>query len=171
VARFKIFGRLVRSQRGSAALQFALAAPVFLLLLCAVIENGIVLFTQSLLDDAARDGARLIQTGQVQQAGGGPSTFTTQICTEVGSYIPCSSLQYNVQSASTFASLNVTVTANSSGNMTTTGFDAGNPGDNMAVQVGYNRPYLVPWLGNAIGSTHSTLLVSTVIFQNEPFIP
>lgn len=161
---------MLTSRRGSAAVQFALAAPVFLLLLCAVIENGIILFSQSLLDEATRDAARLIQTGQVQQ-GGGVAAFSAQLCTDLGSYIPCGSLQYNVQSGSSFASLNVTITTNSSGNMTNTGFDPGNPQDDVAVQVGYNRSFIIPWLGNVIGTTGGTLLVSTVIFQNEPFIP
>jgi Flp pilus assembly protein TadG len=167
ISRLRTF---VRNNRGVAALEFAIVAPVVLLLLGGVIENGIILFTQSLLDNAARDAGRLIQTGQVQQ-GGGVSAFTTQLCNDVSGMIPCGSLQYYVQSGGTFSSLNVTVT-NSGGTMANSGsFDAGNPGDDVAVQVAYNRPYLIPLVGKYMAVNGSTLLVSTVIFQNEPYIP
>jgi Flp pilus assembly protein TadG len=160
--------RLVRNQRGAALVEFAIVAPVFLLLLSGVIENGVVLFTQSLLDNATRDAARLIQTGQVQQ-GGGVSAFTTKLCNDVTGYIPCGSLQYNVQAGATFGSLNVTVT-NNNGNMGTQGFNAGAPSSDVAVQVAYNRPYIIPLVGQYMSVNGSTMLVSTVIFQNEPYI-
>ncbi len=160
---------LVRNKRGVAALEFAIVAPVVLLLLAGVIENGIVLFTQSLLDNAARDAARLIQTGQVAQ-GGSLSAFTTQLCNDVSGYIPCGSLQYYVQSGTTFSSLSVSVT-NNNGTMANNGsFDAGDPSSDVAVQVGYNRPYLIPLVGKYMSANGSTLLVSTVIFQNEPYV-
>jgi Flp pilus assembly protein TadG len=161
--------RFVRNQRGVAAIEFAIVAPVVLLLLGGVIENGVVLFTQSLLDNAARDASRLIQTGQVQQ-GGGLSAFTTQLCNDVTGYIPCGSVQYYVQSGGAFSVLSVTVT-NNNGTMSNSGsFDAGDPGSDVAVQVAYNRPYLIPLVGKYMAVNGSTLLVSTVIFQNEPYI-
>src|SRR5665213_3014005 len=61
-------------------LEFAMVGPIFLLLILGVLENGLTLWTQSLLDNATRDAARLTLTGQSQNGGTG---FATQLCNEV----------------------------------------------------------------------------------------
>src|SRR5579883_1952620 len=102
----------MRHRRGSAMMQFALAGPPFLLLAFMILENGIMLFTQSALDNATRDAARLIMTNQATSS----SDFTSKLCGDLGGFIPCSSLQYHVQSdASSFANLDPTVTVDASG--------------------------------------------------------
>jgi Flp pilus assembly protein TadG len=170
VADRRRLGRWFRCRRSTAALEFAIAAPIFVLLLGSVIENGVLLFTQAALDNATRDASRLILTGQVQQ-GAGAGAFEAKVCAELGNLVPCSSLQYNVQAAGTFSALNVSVQSDSSGNMTGTQFNPGTPGQDVVVQVGYNRPYIVPLVGQYMSVNGSKLLVSTVVFQNEPYIP
>src|SRR5215472_912250 len=91
--------RFMRHSRGNAMIQFALAGPVFLLLVFIILEDGIVLFTQSILDNATRDAARLILTGQATSA----SAFTNKLCAGV-SFIPCARLQYSVKIYSTYPS-------------------------------------------------------------------
>jgi len=52
------------ADKGQAALQFALIAPVFFLLLMGTIEAGVIFFAQSSLQDAVNGASRLIRTGQ-----------------------------------------------------------------------------------------------------------
>ena len=47
-----------RRTRGQALVEFALVLPVFLLLLCGVLDFGFMLFNQMTLGSAAREGAR-----------------------------------------------------------------------------------------------------------------
>lgn len=47
-----------QSQRGTAAVEFALLAPLFVALLFAIVEFGLVLYTKNMLAQATREGAR-----------------------------------------------------------------------------------------------------------------
>jgi len=160
--------KVARDRRGAVLVEFALVSPVFFLLTFASIDFGMILLTQSSINFAIRDASRLIMTGQVQ-TGGGQSVFTSRVCSDVGSLIPCSSLQYNVQSGSTFSGFNATVVANSSGNMSTTGFSPGGPGSDVLVQIGYPYTCIIPIACNYISNNGKFLLVSTVAFQNENY--
>jgi Flp pilus assembly protein TadG len=46
------------NQRGAVALEFALIAPVLLLLVFGIIDFGMLLHTKTMITDAAREGAR-----------------------------------------------------------------------------------------------------------------
>jgi len=160
--------RFLRHIGGAHAVEFAIVAPAFILLLCIVMELGAVLLTQSNINFATRDASRLIMTGQVQ-TGAGESVFTDKACSDVSVLISCTSLQYNVQSASAFSDLNATVVPNSSGNMSTTGFSPGGPGSDVLVQIGYSFPCIIPVACSYIATSGKILLVSTVAFQNENY--
>jgi len=72
-------------RRGSAAVEFSFIAPVFFVLLFAIIETAIVFFASQVLEGAVQDSGRLIYTSQnVNQA-----DFRTDFCTRVGALFPC----------------------------------------------------------------------------------
>lgn len=159
---------------GAAAVEFALVGSTFMLMLIAAFEFGYMLFVQSVLDNAARDAARLIRTGQAQQSSNPTSTFQTLLCGEVGSLIGCGNIIYQAQvfnswtGAQTAVSTPPTRTAN--GNFVPKGFSPGTAGQIVVVTVTYNYPFFTPWVGGLLGgSSNSALLMSTVVFQNEPY--
>lgn len=49
----------LKPQTGAVALEFAIILPVFLLLLCGVIEFGIALYDKAVITNASREGARV----------------------------------------------------------------------------------------------------------------
>ena len=57
-----------RSERGVAAIEFALVIPFVLLVLAGIIQFGFVLFLQSHVADVARDTARRAAVGELTQA-------------------------------------------------------------------------------------------------------
>ncbi len=63
-ARWEKLRRRLRadSQKGSAALEFAMVAPVFFVLFMGIIEAGIMFFAQSVLQNAVTDAGRLVRT-------------------------------------------------------------------------------------------------------------
>jgi Flp pilus assembly protein TadG len=162
------FARFLRHDGGAHAVEYAIVAPVFILLICMSLELGSVLLVQSNINYATRDAARLILTGQVQ-TGGGVSAFTNKLCGDVNVLITCSNLEYNVQSAGTFSALNATVQTNSSGQMTNTQFSPGGPGSDVLVQVGYPFPCIIPIACNYISTNGNLLLFSTVALQTENY--
>jgi Flp pilus assembly protein TadG len=160
---------LRESERGGAAVEFALIAPIFLSLICVTVEVSLSLMTESALATAAHNASRLILTGQIQTGGGSATPFTNQLCANVSTLVSCASLQYNVQSGSSFGALNGTIQTDSNGNMTNTHFTPGGPGQDVLVQVAYNRPFIIPWVGTLLGNSNSMLLVASVAFQNDPY--
>jgi Flp pilus assembly protein TadG len=167
-----LLARFLRSRGGVTMVEFALVGPLFLLLTFAIVDNGLVLFMQTILDNATREAARQIEIGKVQLSGDttGNGLFKTTLCNNLGRLISCASLQWRVQSSAvSFASLNPAVTANGAGQMTSTGFSAGTAQSFVLVQVGYTQPYFIPALARISGSTGNLLLVSTVAQQNEHY--
>jgi Flp pilus assembly protein TadG len=159
---------------GAAAVEFAIVGTSFMLMLMAAFEFGYMLFVQSVLDNAARDAARLVRTGQAQGSSNPTSTFSTLLCNEVGSLIGCGSIVYQAQVFNDWTSAQTAVgtapTRDNNGNMVSSGFSPGTPGQIMVVTVTYNYPFFTPWIGGLVGgSSKSAFLESVVVFQNEPY--
>jgi Flp pilus assembly protein TadG len=184
--------RAGRDERGVTVIEFALVAPMLLLLLLTIIDLGLMLFTQSLLDGAARDAARLIRTGQVQNQGSPIATFQNLLCSDLSPIMSTATCQsqviFEVQVFSNFGSVSFTpctYNQNQNGNGTACAFTPGIASQIVGVQITYNRPFIVPWVGACLtggscwfgpgttaGSgtgTNIAPLISTVIFRNEPF--
>jgi len=184
-ARFTRLRRRLRADgiKGSAAIEFALIAPVFFILLMGTIETGVIFFAQSTLQNAVNDTARMVRTGQTgcfTTSGGNcvamtQAQFRAQICGEASAILQdCNgaSLQFDVQAyASGFASA-----SNSSplvaGNLPAlTVFNVGNACDVVLVRAFYKWPVFTPILGffleNVAGGYH--LLSTAAAFRNEPY--
>jgi Flp pilus assembly protein TadG len=176
----RLFGRIkgwlaALDAGGAAAIEFAIVGSSFMLMLLASFEFGYMLFVQSVLDNAARDAARLIRTGQAQNSGNPQSTFQTLLCNEVGSMIGCGNIIYGAQVFNDWGSaqtaVNTPTTRDATGKCSNCpAFNAGTAGQILVVTVTYNYPFFTPWIGGVVGgSTKSALLMSTVVFQNEPY--
>lgn len=148
---------------GVTAVEFALLAPVFLMIFCAWTEVGLCLLMESTLDNATRDASRLIRTGSATEA-----TFKAAVCAKVSPMIPCSGITYKVQSGSSFASLSY-VAASSTGTLSSTGFTVGSSGTDMLVQVAYSKPAFFSSFLKKAGFGGNILIMTTVAFQNESY--
>jgi Flp pilus assembly protein TadG len=187
-----VFRHLVRDQEGMTAVEMVFVGPPFLLLLGVIFELGLTLTTQSVLDGAARDAARLIRTGQVQSQSSPMTVFQNLLCSEVSSVISASDcankMIYEVQVYSSFGSVSFTPcaqTASQTGSGTVCSFTPGTGSNIVGVQVSYPRPFIIPWVGAClsggscwagVGTNNGSnpgagiaTLTSTVVFQNEPF--
>ena len=175
----RLFGQIKRwlaaiDASGAAAVEFAIVGSSFMVMLLASFEFGYMLFVQSVLDNAARDAARLVRTGQVQTSSNPTSTFSTLLCSDVGSLIGCGSIIYQAQAFNDWTdaqtAVNTPPTRDSNGNLVSSGFSPGTQGQVLVVTVTYNYPFFTPWIAGLVGgSTKSALLTSTVVFQNEPY--
>ncbi len=165
---YAVLSHYLADKHAGPTIEMAFIAPFFLLLLVTIVELGMTLLTQSVLDTATLTASRLILTGSVQ-TGGGQSAFNTALCAAAAPLIPCAGLQVNVQASTAFANFNPVLQTDGQGNMTNTQFTPGTAGQAVLVQVGYNRPYIVTWVGSVLGIKNASLLVSSMVFQSEPF--
>tara|TARA_A100000171_G_C2125135_1_gene143046 strand:- start:1320 stop:1898 length:579 start_codon:yes stop_codon:yes gene_type:complete len=61
--RFKKALKSLKSEKGASAIEFAFLAPIFLMMIVAMMELGIMMVIQNSLDAAAREASRLGITG------------------------------------------------------------------------------------------------------------
>lgn len=147
---------------------------MYMLVLLAAFECGYMVFLQASLDNAAREAARLVRTGQAQAASDPQAAFQTQLCRKIGTLIPCRSMLYQSQTYANWSQAQAGASASPArdggGNLVSRGFSIGTSGQIVVVQVTYNYPFFTPLVGRLLGgSTNSALLMSTVVFQNEQF--
>src|ERR1700758_4455753 len=74
-----IFRRFGRNRRGSAVVEFALVAPIFIALLFAILETALMFFASQVLETMNDNAARLIQTGQAQGVYPDAGTYLNQV--------------------------------------------------------------------------------------------
>lgn len=85
-----------RDRRGAFALEFAMVAPIFFLLLFVVFEVSYDLFMQEVLDNALQSAARTVQIGKTQSATS--SNFvSTYFCPNDSGLLNCNNLFVRIQ--------------------------------------------------------------------------
>lgn len=165
--------RFRRHRRGSAAVEFALVAPVFFGLLFALLEIALVFFAGQLLETATQDSARLIMTGQAQGAAYTQAQFKTSLCGRLSTLFDCTnSIYIDVQKYTSFAAISMNNQIDASKNFNTSmKYDPGAPGDIVVVRVFYQWPTFVIGLGYNIANLANgkRLLMGTTAFRNEPY--
>lgn len=113
----------MRSDEGTSAVEFALLAPLFLLLLCAMIDFARAYNVQLTLTEAAREGVRPVALMQTSDA-----TSAVDNAVDPASISP--------------ASVNVTTTPCASGAL------AQSPIPSASVVVTYSYSFITPGLGS-----------------------
>jgi Flp pilus assembly protein TadG len=173
VSARRLLRRFRRDTWGSTAVEFAFVAPAFFALLFAILEAGILFLAGQLLQSVTLESARMVLTGQVQAAAYTPSQFSTYVCGQVPALFNCNGISIDVQSYSSFTSINLSSRIDNSGNFISTGlnYNPGGPGDVVVVRLFYQWPQIVTGLGwnpsNLAGNKR--LLVGTAVFRNEPY--
>ncbi len=170
--RSKVAG-FAADRSGASALEFALVAVPFLLLIFAVLEVGLVYFANFTLENAVSRGARLIRTGQAQAQQFSAEQFKTEVCKSLGPPLSCSDLKLDVRNFTNFSSANLTDPLDGSGKLKSNfKYEPGQGGDIVVVRAFYEwtlaakLPKEVSLSNMANGNR---LLVATAAFRNEPF--
>jgi Flp pilus assembly protein TadG len=169
----KTLRRFRRNRRGSAAVEFALVAPVFFALLFAIIETAIVFFAGQVLETVTQDSARMILTGQAQTTGYSQSDFKTYVCGKITVLFDCvTGISIDVQSYSAFSSVSISDPIDGGKNFVApNNYNPGGPGDIVVVRLFYQWPLIVTGLGYNIANLTGSkrLLTATAAFRNEPY--
>ncbi len=181
--RRNLFGAFIRDGKGATAVEFALIAAPFLALIAALVQTFLLFFAQSLLENAVRQSARQILTGQVQSADASltqaqaVAAFHQTVCNNAAALFTCTGLMVDVQVASAWSSANAstpTLTYDGSGNVNNAWqFNPGNAGDIVVVRVMYLWPvFFGPIAFNMANQANgSRLIMASSAFQNEPANP
>lgn len=161
-------------QRGVVALEYAIVLSLFLAVVIGMFQFGVIFTTQSLMDNAARDVARLIRIGTFTGTSGSySSALTTAVCNDLTvsglNLVPSCSSKIQIYVASAASSTpagsgfkTLAPAAISNGVMTQTKASL-SPKYDVILEIGYQMPWVAAFFsGNA-------MLTSTLAFQTEPY--
>lgn len=167
--------RFRRNRRGSAALEFALVAPLFFALLFAIIETALMFFASQVLETITEDSARMIFTGQAQQTSYTQDDFRKHVCDQgqVAVLFDCNKISIDVRSYNqAFGNVTINNQIDNAGNfINDMQYSPGGAGDVVVVRLFYQWPIFVTGLGYNITnlSGGKRLLVASAAFKNEPY--
>lgn len=162
--------RFRRDRKGSSAVEFALIAGPFFMIIFALIESALIFFAQQALETATQDTARMIMTGEAKNFTA--SQFSSALCNKIATFFTCSGIRIASQSFASFSAIAPFNPIDSSGAFVSSfPYTAGGSGSIMLVQASYKWPLFVTGLGFSIGNADSThrLLTATAAFRNEPY--
>ena len=170
------WARLARAEGGAAAVEFALMAIPFFLLLFGIIELALIFLLSTTMDNAAGEVARRIRTGELQTQGGAtPQAFKTAICDTLGWLKgDCeSNLYVDVRTFTTFQQAGAAETPIKDDKFDPSQFQfqLGQPNSIVVVRAYYKWPFITPLVSQAMAqfADGTTVLMSTVTFRNEPY--
>jgi Flp pilus assembly protein TadG len=173
VPKINILRRFRRNRTGSAAVEFALVAPIFFAVLFAIMELALIFFASQVLETVAQDTSRLIMTGQAQDASYTQTLFKDKVCANLTVMFDCKNgVSIDVQSYTQFSAVNIADPIDSGKNFVPpNNYLPGGPGDIVVVRLFYKWPLFVTGLGFNVANVGSNqrLLTATAAFQNEPY--
>mgnify|MGYP005839011083 CR=1 FL=1 len=160
--------------RGASAVEFALIAPVVMMLLAGVLELAWMLATDAAQDAAAMRLARDLRVGFVDDVRLTESQARIRVC-QVSVLLPCDALQLSAIARDSLSSADLqppSLTA--SGELATTSFTSGRRNQFLIVTVHRAHRFVTPLIGWLLGdrrlSSPFTLpRTSRAVILTEPF--
>jgi Flp pilus assembly protein TadG len=173
----KMLGKFIRSwvrrQEGTTAIEFSLMAIPYFMLTIGIMEVSIMYASACLLEGATNSAARLIRTGQVQQAEGvdPQEMFRDAICDYASVLLACDKIVIEVRPMDSFTDYDALAAQyDEDGNLVSQGFDAGGSNNRILIRVAYRYEMLTPFIGPLlVGADNSRLFMSTIVLQTEPY--
>ncbi len=151
-------------KRGVTAVEFALIAPVFFMIMMGIVEVSLVMLTQHLMDNTMFNASRTAKTGYTEDGKTQLDTVVQQVTTELGSLAPLidvSKISFSYASYGSLTDINQP--------------EAGQQNLGTAQQVvvftlTYPWHFFTPIIGNIMGDANRDMtLTSKIVVRNEPY--
>ena len=161
-------------REGSAAVEFAMVATPFFLMIFAVLELGLVFLVDSVLENAVVEASRVVRTGQADEENLSATQFKSALCAEMSVFQgDCASrADIDIRVLPEFSEgLPASPIKNGAIDRNDMQYDIGAPGDLMLVRVFYSQPLVTPFMQQAMSRLNSGAAVISVAtaFRNEPY--
>lgn len=145
------------------------------MLLFAILEIGLILVLDAMVETAVTDTGRLVRTGQAQMQAVTEEEMLEKFCSQMNVFAgDCPSRAFmDVRVVNSFSNPLDETDPLFSGAFDAgkTDFKPGKPGDRIMVRVWYEHPVITPFLAQALSKSEDgkLLLTTTMAFQNEPY--
>jgi Flp pilus assembly protein TadG len=172
--------RFLRDKKGSAAIEFAVLAIPFFLMVFAIIESCLSFTAQQVLQNATDEYARQVRTGQLQISDITLAKSKTFICDRINLIVQedCPGLYIDLKEYDSFedaAKVHTKFKIDEDGtrDLDDTGFDAivGGPVSINMIRVYYKWPVMTDFMRASLSNIAGgkTLHFATSTWRNEPF--
>lgn len=169
-----ILGRFTRNAKGSVAIEFALLALPFSMLVFAIIESCVSFAAQQVLSNAADDVARQFRTGQIK-ASIDKDDLRKALCDRLEIVVStgCPGLEFDLRNYDSFADAAAKRTVMLEGDLDPDDlkFLPGKAGSKNQLRVFYRWPVITDFMRKSMSNLPDgkTLHFASVTWQNEPF--
>ena len=181
--------KLLTDRHGSTAVEFGIIGPVFILMVIGIVELGLLLAAQTLLDNAAFSASRAGKTGYADTGSTQEATIAAAVAKASSGLLKqdrmtLASSAYadysNVGQPEPFTDRNLNgrwdvgeaftdVNGNNRWDADQGRSGVGSAGQIVAYTVTYRWPLFTPWLKSMIGSGGIYTLTTRIVVKNEPF--
>lgn len=163
-----------RRQEGAVAVEFALVALPFFMLVIGLLEVSLMYASAIVLEGATVSSSRAIRTGQVQQSSNPEQTFKDLLCANISALIACANVRYEVihPPGDTFNNAEgLPPQYNPDGSLKPQGFNAGGISDVVVIRTSYRYKFITPFMAPLLSaaSDFGVTLLSTVTLRSEPY--
>lgn len=176
-ARFGFVKRFNADERGVAAIEFAILALPFLLVLFAILESTLSFASQQLMAETVDRLSRDIRVGTLRK-GTAPAAkvaITDRICNELEFFFPedCPDLEVDLKVYTEFADIPTTLPRKVDNDVDDSSFDVivGDANQIQMLRIFYRWKYMTHLIGDKVAELpdNKTLLYSAAAWKNEPF--
>lgn len=176
----RIVRRFRKNDKGTTAIEFAMLAAPFFVLLFGIIESSLIFFAGQMLENSVDEVGRKVRTGQLNNTMTA-AQFRTEICNSAAILFDCEGIKIDVKVAARFQDLPNPPIANSLNNSTdfsTYGFTPPCPEEIAMVTASYEWPIFTYFAADNIypqsrGANNSAfrkiLLNAVAVFRTEPY--
>ncbi len=146
-------------------------------MLFGIMEIGLVFVTDSVLDNATAESARLVRTGEASASSMTGAQFKTQLCNRMSIFSGDCPSRASVDVRTLPQFRNATppdpMTSGTTFDESVLTYVTGQPGDLVLVRVWYRHPLVTPFLAQALSRLKdgNARLMATTAFRNEPYAP
>lgn len=180
-ARVTSARRFLSNRRGSTAIEFAMLAIPFALLVFAILESCISFAGQEVMANITDDVARQLRTGQLKQANISGTQLRDKICGRLEIMVAkgCPGLQVDLREFTTFAAASTAGFKISGDHVELTGVantsfqnTVGPSESKNMLRVFYPWPVMTDFMAKSMSNMANgkkTLHYASAVWQNEPF--
>jgi Flp pilus assembly protein TadG len=185
----RIWQRLLRHEEGVSALEFAIVAPVFMLLLFGIIEFALIMMVYNVMEGATAISSRLGKTGYTATGITRQQTIINAITDRAGSLIDPQQLTVSTKFYKQFDQINdpepytdangngsydagetyTDINGNSQWDADMGASGYGSAGDIVVYQVSYPWKLSVPLISSLVGTNGVYTITTHAVVKNEPY--
>ncbi|HEU5048390.1 MAG TPA: TadE/TadG family type IV pilus assembly protein [Rickettsiales bacterium] len=193
-----LYQRFRKSEQGATAVEYAIVAPILLLLLLGTIEYGLVMYASAVLEGSTNAAARLAKTGYNNTSTSGTCASPTQtrqqyitcvIQTRVSGLLKANLLTVSSKSYSDYGNIGepepytdingvghyvvgdpyTDINGNGQWDSDMGAAGLGGPGDIVVYTASYPWPIFTPMIQQFFGNNGTYTITSSAVVKNEPY--